>query len=1099
MQDPSAFQEVRRHVPAKTLGLSLPPGYHLLKARSGLILCFGDAEIRAYAIGEDLKQIARDAIEHAARQHVPPPEAPPPGLSAPLDPRTGLPWTHAVSAEVAKLVLERDLHAICIQLAGLDTLIEVHGYQAPQAVLRQAASAVKRLLNDGDHLTRHSADKLLIFTTRPLDGVETLVNTIHQEIAGVALEAGAKRLPQCRIGVASLARVDDPAQVEAFVEAVVISAEGASAGMQQREPEIAAASAPPEAIPELPAVLPSAEAVEPPAPAEPPRPSGTSPSAGITGPAPKAVPPKVPSVPLPAESPPVAESVAPTGPKRELLAEMLVEAGAITEAQLREALTEQGRTGKRLGRILIERGYISEDLLGQFLEGQGEFEYIDLNTNPIDEHLVRSLPEWMVLQHKVLPIARVGDEVHLAMLDPTDVVAIDNVGQFLGARARPFLITKRDFDWALTKFFDAGRLREAETAPASAPAAGAPELTATSPSPESAEPRAPVEPPLSSGTSPTSAVAGSPPEAVAPQVPSARVPAESPVDVASGAPVAPRRKLLGEMLVEAGAITEAQLREALTEQERTGERLGRILIERGYISRQALGQILEAQRGIPYVNLGTHPIDEHLVRSLPEWMVMQHKVLPIARVGDEVHLAMLDPTDVVAMDSVGQFLGGRTRPFLITEGDFDWALTKFFDVGRKVDRSVLEVAPGEMEKRGATSVTMTESLDAPPVVRVLNSIVHDAVRIGATDVHIEPGVDEARVRVRVDGLLQDKAVLPWGVAEAVASRLKVLAGMDIAERSMPQDGRVLLDVEGREYDLRIATVGTAFGERVAIRLLNPQQVLLGLERLGLFPEQEEILKGLLLRPHGMILVTGPTGSGKTTTLYAAISRANDQTRNIMTIEDPVEYRMSGITQIPVREKTGITFGRGLRAILRQDPDVVMVGEIRDPETASIAIQAALTGHLVLSTLHTNNAAGALVRLLDMGSQPYLLTSSILAVVGQRLIRVLCTACKHRYRPRRGSDLELLGLPGDADVTLFGPVGCPECANLGYKGRTGVFEVMVMNDPIRELVLQRKPTVVMMDAAQAAGMQTLRMSTVRKVLDGVTSIEELQRLILAEVH
>lgn len=561
----------------------------------------------------------------------------------------------------------------------------------------------------------------------------------------------------------------------------------------------------------------------------------------------------------------------------------------------------------------------------------------------------------------------------------------------------------------------------------------------------------------------------------------------------------PRSKLLGEMLVQSGAITEAQLREALSQQELTGDRLGRILIERGSISRQALGEILQAQRGIPYVNLGTYPIDEHLVRSLPEWIVQQHKILPIARVGDEVHLAMLDPTDVVAMDTVGQFLGGRAKPFLITEGDLDWALNKFFDVGRKVDQSVLEVAPADLESRAGAAVTMTGSPDAPPVVQILNSIIQDAVRTGATDVHIEPGVDKARVRIRVDGLLYDKAVLPWSVAEQVVSRLKVLAGMDIAERLLPQDGRVLLDVETRDYDLRIATVGTAFGERVAIRLLNPQQVLLGLDRLGLFPEQEEILKSLLGRPHGMILVTGPTGSGKTTTLYAAVSHANEEIRNIMTIEDPVEYRLSGITQIPVREKAGITFERGLRAILRQDPDVVMVGEIRDPQTASVGIQAALTGHLVLSTLHTNNAAGALVRLLDMGSQPYLLTSSVLAVVGQRLVRILCTACKRSYRVQREADLQLLGLPTDRDLTIFGPGQCPECDNLGYKGRTGVFEIMVLNDPIRELVLQRKPASAIMEAAQAAGMHTLRDSAIRKVLGGVTSIAELQRLILAEVH
>lgn len=558
---------------------------------------------------------------------------------------------------------------------------------------------------------------------------------------------------------------------------------------------------------------------------------------------------------------------------------------------------------------------------------------------------------------------------------------------------------------------------------------------------------------------------------------------------------APRRKLLGNMLVDAGFITEAQLQDALAEQTQTGERLGRILLDRGYVSKQTLGQMLEVQRGVPYVNLSNFSIDEKLVRALPEWVVLQHKVLPLARLRREIHLAMLDPTDVVAIDTVARLLDGRVRPFLTTERDFDWALTKFFDVGRRVGESLVGVAPEEPSGREAAA-TITEATDAPPVVRVVNSILADAVRIGATDVHIEPDAAEARVRVRVDGLLYDKTTLPQGVAGAVISRLKVLAGMDIAERLRPQDGRILLDIEGREYDLRLATVGTAFGERAAVRLLNTQQVLLGLERLGLFPEQQKVLQQLLSRPHGMILVTGPTGSGKTTTLYAALRHINETTRNIMTIEDPVEYRLGGITQIPVREKAGITFGLGLRAILRQDPDVVMVGEIRDPETAAIGIQAALTGHLVLSTLHTSHAAGALVRLLDMGVETYLLTSSVLAVAGQRLLRVLCTACRRRYRAT-ADDQAVLGLNSGERPTLFRAVGCAECGDLGYKGRTGVFEIMVMSDEIRELVLQRKPATAILTAAVAAGMQTLQQSARRAVLDGTTSVEEYRRLVLAE--
>lgn len=558
-----------------------------------------------------------------------------------------------------------------------------------------------------------------------------------------------------------------------------------------------------------------------------------------------------------------------------------------------------------------------------------------------------------------------------------------------------------------------------------------------------------------------------------------------------------RGQRLGEMLVQGGFITAPMLQQALAVQAQTGERLGQVLMARGYITKQRLGEALGTQRGFPYVNLGVQTVDEELLRSLPEWMVHQYKVLPFAKLNGEVHLAMLDPQDVVALDTVTAFLGVRARPFLTTEVDFDWALTKFFGVGRKVDQSVVELEPDEVARRKAGTVTISEAPDSPPIVRVLNSIISDAVRTGATDIHIEPGVNEARVRFRIDGLLYDKVVLPSGVAEAVASRLKVLSSLDIAERVFAQDGRVLLNLDGHEFDLRIATVGAAYGERVAIRLLNPQRLLLGTDRLGLFPEQRQVLDQVLTRPYGMILVTGPTGSGKTTTLYAALSKLNDRERNIMTVEDPVEYRLEGITQIPVREKMRVTFSMGLRAILRQDPDVVMVGEIRDAETASIAVQAALTGHLVLSTLHTNSAVGAVVRLLEMGSQPYLLTSSVLAVVGQRLLRVLCPTCKRTRRPT-AADYQLLGIPPSDAVTLYDPVGCPDCDHLGYKGRTGVFEIMVMTDALRDLVLQRQSEAALMKVARTEGMTTLQESAVRAVLAGTTSIDALRQLIVGQI-
>ncbi len=569
------------------------------------------------------------------------------------------------------------------------------------------------------------------------------------------------------------------------------------------------------------------------------------------------------------------------------------------------------------------------------------------------------------------------------------------------------------------------------------------------------------------------------------------------------------RRKLGQLLVDADFITEQQLADALAEQEKTGDRLGRILIERGYVPKQIIGQILEEQQGVPYVNLSTYPVDIALLRSLPEALISEHKVMPLTREGNEVHLAMVDPTDIVAIDRVAFITRARVKPFLTTESDFAIALGKHFDVQMRVAERLGQVEEVDTLEAQGAAVRMSESPYDPPVVRLVDSIIQGAIRDGATDIHIEPQSDETAVRYRIDGLLHDKARLPRAVAAAVASRVKVLAALDISEHVRPQDGRILLEDRGREYDLRVATVGSIFGERVTIRLLDKSRVLRGMEHLGLLPDQETLVLRLLEKPYGMILVTGPTGCGKTTTLYACISHINERSRNIMTVEDPVEYHLEGITQISARLKMGITFATGLRAIMRQDPDVIMVGEVRDPETAQITVQAALTGHLVLTTLHTNDAAGAIVRLIEMGVEPYLLTSSMLAAAGQRLVRTLCE-CRQPYR----ADAELLNelgvaatagpaLPrgrldhGDGEVVFYRPVGCPECGFLGYKGRVGIFEIMLVTDEIRDLILQRRPAATINEAAVAAGMRTMRSSGIEKARAGVTSLEELRRVILSE--
>ncbi|MGH2403181.1 MAG: GspE/PulE family protein [bacterium] len=574
------------------------------------------------------------------------------------------------------------------------------------------------------------------------------------------------------------------------------------------------------------------------------------------------------------------------------------------------------------------------------------------------------------------------------------------------------------------------------------------------------------------------------------------------------APAGGRTKL-GQLLVEAGLISEQQLADALAEQGKTGDKLGRILIERGYVPKQIIGQILEAQQGVPYINLSAYPVDIGLLRSIPEALVIEHKVMPMVREGNEVHLAMVDPTDIVAIDRVAFITKARVKPFLTTESDFAIALGKHFDAQMRVAERVGEVEEVDALEAQGAAVQMSESPHDPPVVRLMDSIIQGAIRDAATDIHIEPQSEETTVRYRIDGLLHDKARLPRAVAAAVASRVKVLSALDISERVRPQDGRILLEDRGHEYDLRIATVGSIFGERVTIRLLDKSRVLRGMEHIGLLADQEALILRLLEKPYGMILVTGPTGCGKTTTLYACISHINERSRNIMTVEDPVEYHLDGITQISARAKMGVTFATGLRAIMRQDPDAIMVGEVRDAETAQITVQAALTGHLVLTTLHTNNAAGAIVRLIEMGVEPYLLTSSMLASVGQRLVRILCE-CRERYHA--GPELlRELGItspdaPPSRDakhreegdrVVFYKPRGCPECGFLGYKGRIGIFEIMLVTDEIRDLILQRRPASDINDAAVAAGMRTMRSNGIEKARAGVTSIEELRRVILSE--
>jgi type IV pilus assembly protein PilB len=560
-----------------------------------------------------------------------------------------------------------------------------------------------------------------------------------------------------------------------------------------------------------------------------------------------------------------------------------------------------------------------------------------------------------------------------------------------------------------------------------------------------------------------------------------------------------RRCRLGEQLISDGLINEQQLRQGLEHQRHTGAFLGETLVTLGYVAPADLGRYLEASTGFPFVNLAEYPLNTHLAHLIPEYVARRKRVLPIDEQGDTLHLAMADPLDLATLDDLRARLNRRIIPFLALEADLNEAINRVYDVRHKAQsvlEEITELPPTEQDLSVDELVGLAE--DAP-IVRLVNTMVQSALDLGASDIHIEPQEPCVRVRFRLDGLLYDQMTIPTYHQAAVVSRIKIMSRLNIAERRRPQDGRFSVkDTAGKEYDLRVSIMPTIYGEKVVLRILEKTSSFAVLEKLGFWSEQLRLFESFIRRPHGIVLVTGPTGSGKSTTLYAALHRINDSTLNINTIEDPVEYHLKGVNQVQVNPKIGVTFASGLRTLVRQDPDVIMVGEIRDLETAEIAIQAALTGHLVLSTLHTNDAPGALVRLQHMGVEPFLISSAVIGVVGQRLVRTVCPHCKET-RPASSAAVAAFGLTPWANQT---PVfaegrGCGRCSGLGMKGRTGVFEVMPMSDTLREMVLQRASSATLRGQALAEGMMRMRDAALLKVLEGITTPEEVARVIYVE--
>ncbi|GAB6182070.1 GspE/PulE family protein [Desulfotomaculum defluvii] len=553
------------------------------------------------------------------------------------------------------------------------------------------------------------------------------------------------------------------------------------------------------------------------------------------------------------------------------------------------------------------------------------------------------------------------------------------------------------------------------------------------------------------------------------------------------------RSFLGTWLVNEGIISQKQLEEALDYQKQNPGAgvLGKTLVQLGYCSEDDIARIIAKQAGVPFVSLENHTIDPAAVATVSIEVMKRYKAFPIGFSEGKLLVAMQKPTDIVAVDNLRALTGFEIMPVFSPDSELEVAFEKY-------SREAMEFNKVEEETQQIEEITATIDDDQKPAVQLANMILSQAVAAKASDVHIERYEQRMRVRFRIDGVLHDIMEPPVKMHASLVSRIKVMANMDIADRRLPQDGRMSLKIEGRPIDIRVATLPTAYGERLTMRLLDGSARMITLGELGIAKEILEKYREVINLPYGFILVTGPTGSGKSTTLYASLTGVDRVGKNVITIEDPVEYRIEGVNQIQVNPQAGLTFALGLRSILRSDPDIIMVGEIRDQETAKIAIESAMTGHMVFATLHTNDAPGAISRLTEMGIEPFLTASSLVCVLAQRLARVLCPHCKEKIQLTRKDLAKIPDFPfaaGEDEVTLYKPKGCMRCSNTGFRGRLGIYELLFVTEKIQRLALAKASAKEITKTALEEGMVVLRQDGLLKVKQGITSLEEVLRVVV----
>ncbi|CAN5647023.1 type IV pilus assembly ATPase PilB [soil metagenome] len=716
------------------------------------------------------------------------------------------------------------------------------------------------------------------------------------------------------------------------------------------------------------------------------------------------------------------------------LGSLSVERGLMTPDQLSEAVAEQQRTGGLLGRIFVKRGYLSDDQLGRLLSEQMGLEYVEsLEGAPFDEKLAAHLLRLDAVQFNAVPYMMTGDRLVIAISDPrrmADIESIVNVPvQFV---ASPDVAVQARIDVMYAD--DKGRLGE---------------TLLMNKKLKREQLRKALEEQAKLG----------------------------------------KVKPLGEILIDLGYVTQVEVDEALNKQRSGGGRLEDTLVQSGKISPEMLAKSLAMQLGYEFLDEGTVKVDPYAVSLVPEPTVRRYHAMPIRVEGNVLVVAMKDPRHVFALDDIRLITGKEIQPAVATEETLGHLINRFYRDGTDMDelaRAVMEEVGGKTEVQEDTS-----AIDDNALVKVVNNIIREALLNDMSDIHIEPRPDKVVIRVRKDGSLREYMTMPKATASAMAARIKIMGGLNIAERRVPQDGRVRFKDKSAELDLRLSTLPTVYGEKIVMRLLKKAASIPEIEQLGFGKYNFQRFSDVIQKPYGMFLITGPTGSGKSFTTFSILKRVATPEVNVTTVEDPVEYEIPGINQTQVNVKAGLDFARALRAFLRQDPDIIMVGEIRDQETAKISVEAALTGHLLIATLHTNDASGAVVRLTEMGIEPFNVSASLIGVLAQRLVRKVCKDCRVEYTPdesvMRRLEMDLSELKGK---TLFRGVGCEKCGGSGYNGRYGIHELLVVDDTLEGAIVREASALEIRTIAQANGMVTLRQDGVFKAFEGITTLEEV---------